>query len=268
MNYKAIALDLDGTLTDSKKNVPEDNIKAIDEAIDNGICVILVSGRPPFGIRPVAEKLHLSDKGGFIIACNGSYIIDCKTNEIIYKTYLPDECKKDVCDIARSNGVYALTYYNDLIVGESDDDEYVIKETICNYTSAKKVDNLSEFLTYSIPKFLVVGPHEKLLLVQQGILEKFGDKLDTFFSEDYFLEVVPKGVAKDNSLMWLLPRLGISKEELIACGDGMNDISMLKIAGLAVAMENAYPEVKKYADIIAPSNDACGVADVINKYLI
>ena len=66
-----------------------------------------------------------------------------------------------------------------------------------------------------------------------------------FYSEDYFLEVVPKGVAKDKSLQQLLGKLSIKEDELIACGDGMNDIPMLNIAGVAAVMDNAYEEVKK-----------------------
>ena len=100
------------------------------------------------------------------------------------------------------------------------------------------------------------------------MLSKYHGVIDAFYSEDYFLEVVPYGVAKDNSLKELLAKLDITEAELIACGDGMNDIPMLKIAGLSAVMENAYPEVKKYADYIAPSNDDAGVADIIKRYIL
>ena len=79
---------------------------------------------------------------------------------------------------------------------------------------------------------------------------------------------MPKGVSKSASLDSLLSALGIDRSELIACGDGMNDIPMLEYAGLAVVMENAYPEVKKYADYITESNDNCGVALAIEKFLL
>jgi hypothetical protein len=128
------------------------------------------------------------------------------------------------------------------------------------------VDNLDDYVDYEVAKFLVVGPHEKLIPVQQALLEKHGDKLNAFYSEDYFLEIVPKTVAKDKALAQLLEKLGVLREELVACGDGMNDIPMLKFAGLAVAMENAYPEVKEYADYIAPSNDNNGIADVVDNF--
>ena len=90
-----------------------------------------------------------------------------------------------------------------------------------------------------------------------------------FFSEDHFLEVVPKNVGKDASLAELLSQLGIKREELIACGDGLNDISMIKYAGLGIAMKNAYDEVKNNADMVTDlNNDENAVADVINRFII
>lgn len=77
MKYKAIALDLDGTLTDHNKKLPAENIKAVDKAIDMGIKVILASGRPLFGITPIADELKLEEKGGYILAYNGGQIVDC-----------------------------------------------------------------------------------------------------------------------------------------------------------------------------------------------
>ena len=234
MKYKALALDLDGTLTNREKKVPVGNKEAIEKAIDAGVKVILASGRPLFGITPIARELELDKKGS----------------------------------LARANGVYALTYADTQIAAESDSDEYVKKEAICNSTTIKKVDDLRKFVDYPVEKFLVVGEHEKLLPVQKALLDKHEGVINAFFSESYFLEVVPAGVAKDASLDKLLTMLDITSEELVACGDGMNDIPMLKYAGLAAVMENAYPEVKKYADVDVPSNDDCGVAYVIDNYIL
>ena len=243
MKYKALALDLDGTLTNREKKVPAGNKEAIAKAIDAGVKVILASGRPLFGITPIARELELDKKGGYILAYNGGCIVDCKTGKQMSATIMPQDCIADICSLARANGVYALTYADTQIAAESDSDEYVKKEAICNSTTIKKVDDLRKFVDYP------------------GVI-------NAFFSESYFLEVVPAGVAKDASLDKLLTLLDITSEELVACGDGMNDIPMLKYAGLAAVMENAYPEVKKYADVNAPSNDDCGVAYVIDNYIL
>ena len=242
MKYKAIALDLDGTLTDHNKKLPEANKEAVWAAIDKDVTVILASGRPLFGITPIAD--------------------------VIVSHELPRQCIDDICDYARANDVYALTYSDGKIAAESDDDEYVLKEAFCNNTTIIKTDDLKKYVDYPVNKFLVVGRHDKLVPVQEALLEHYSDVLDAFYSEDYFLEVVPKGVAKDKSLQQLLGKLSIKEDELIACGDGMNDIPMLKIAGVAAVMDNAYEEVKKYADYIAPSNDESGVADIIKRFIL
>lgn len=268
MKYKALALDLDGTLTNSKKQLSEGNKQAIWEATDKDVKIILASGRPTFGITPIAKELELEEKGGYILAYNGGNIIDCKTGEMIYSCMMPQECIVTICRLARESGTYAITYDGDYIVAESDDDCYVKKEAFCNNAQIKKVEDLKEYVDYEVAKFLIVGEHEKLLPVQKELLRLHGDVINAFFSEDYFLEVVPKDVAKDAALDELLGQLSITSEELVACGDGMNDIPMLKYAGLGVAMENAYPEVKKYANIIAPSNDEDGVAATIREYML
>ena len=131
-----------------------------------------------------------------------------------------------------------------------------------------QVDDIPSFVDFPEAKVLLVGPHEKLLPAKEELEGMYSDVLDLFFSMDFFLEVVPKNVGKDSSLDELLKIIGIQREELVACGDGMNDISMIKYAGLGVAMENAYPEVKEAADVIAPSNDDNGVAYVLEKYFL
>lgn len=268
MKYRALALDLDGTLTDSNKKLSKINIDAIHKAIEKGVAIILASGRPVLGINHIAKELSLAEKGGYILAYNGGNIIDCKTNEIIYERILPEQCIKTICEAAQRNQVIPMTYFENVIVSENDDDEYMIKEAICNSAEIKKVENLVEFVDYPVAKFLVVGEHDKLLPVQEELLSKFPGILDAFFSESYFLEVVPAGVAKSTSLESLLKILNIDREELMACGDGMNDIPMLEYAGFSVAMENAYSKVKEYADYITLSNDDNGVAYVIEKFIL
>lgn len=266
MKYKALALDLDGTLIDSNKKLSKTNKEAVIAAAERGVHIILASGRPMFGIEPVAEALELSRTGGYILAYNGGNILDCKTKELIYSNNFPAECIHDVCGLARKNGVYALSYDNDYIVSESDSDEYVLREAKCNAARVQRVEDLERHVTYPVAKFLIAGEHEKLIPIRDELLVKHGNVINAFCSADYFLEIVPKTVAKDKSLGVLLEKIGVRREELIACGDGMNDISMIEYAGLGVAMENAYESVKKSADIIAPSNDNDGVAEIIAKY--
>lgn len=267
MTYKALALDLDGTLVDSSKKLSDVNKKAVWKAIDKGVAVILASGRPLFGVEPVADMLELKERGGYILAYNGGDILDCKTGKHIFLKQIPEQCIAEICKIARENKVQPLTYFENKILAESDGDKYVIKEAFCNSAEIKVVDDLPFFVDYPVAKLLVVGEHVKLLPVKEVLDRVYCDVLDAFFSEEYFLEIVPKNVAKDKSLSALMGILGIDRKELIACGDAMNDVSMIKYAGLGVVMSNAYENVKQYGDYIAPSNDDNGVAAVIEKFI-
>ena len=117
-------------------------------------------------------------------------------------------------------------------------------------------------------KFLAAGSYDNLRTYQDYLKEIFGNKINAFFSESYFLEIVPPGIEKAASLEKLLKIFGCTQDELIACGDSMNDTTMVSFAGLGVAMENAQPQLKSRADYIADTNDNDGVAEVIEKFIL
>lgn len=269
LKYKAIALDLDGTLTDSNKKLPPKNKEAIWKAMDFGVTVILASGRPIFGMTGLAKELELDQRGGILAPYNGGRIFDCKTGALIKETLFPPELIPDTCRMVEKYGCQPLSYTDTQVVAEDISDPYIQKECFCNYATALEVDSLPEFLDYPIPKILGTGEHEKLLKVQKEFLEKYSNQCDCYFAESYFLELTPKGVSKDQALAHICSYLQIQQEELLACGDGLNDITMLQYAGLGVAMKNAYPETKAIADFITPvTNDECGVAWAIEHFIL
>ncbi len=177
---------------DSDKKLSEVNKKAIFKAIDKGVAVILASGRPLFGVEPVADMLELKERGGYILAYNGGNILDCKTGKLIFSKQIPEKCLDDICRIARANKVQPLTYFENKILSESDDDEYVIKEAFCNSAKIKAVEDLAAFVDYPVAKLLVVGEHTKLLPVKEELGRLHGDVLDIFFSEEFFLRLFLK----------------------------------------------------------------------------
>ena len=105
-------------------------------------------------------------------------------------------------------------------------------------------------------------------MLEKEMYEHLKDRMGVFRSEPYFLELVPKGIDKASSLSVLLEKLGMTKDEMIAVGDGFNDLSMIQYAGLGVAMANAQEVVKENADFITLSNEEDGVAHVVEKFIL
>lgn len=268
MKYKAIVLDLDGTLTNSRKEITPRTHETLYRAQKMGIKVILASGRPTYGIVPIAEQLKLEELGGYILAYNGGEIVDWKTKNIIHSQMLLPETVPYMYKCACEWGFAIVTYRDNYVITEHPDDEYVQKEAILNIMQTYKVDNFLESISFPIPKCLIVGDPKKLAQLEPKMREHLKETNEVYRSEPYFLELVPKGIDKARSLDILANRLGIAREELIACGDGFNDLSMIQYAGLGIAMKNAQPILHEHADYITLSNDEDGVAHVIEKFIL
>lgn len=269
MEFKLLALDLDGTLTNSKKEItPHTRETLIRAQQEKGVKIILASGRPTYGVAPLANALELDKFGGYILAYNGGEIIDWRTREIMYKNLLDHDVLPYLYECAKKNGFAIVTYENEYVLTEKPDDEYVLKEALLNVMKIKKVDNFLEAVKHPIAKCLIVGEPARLARLEAEMREHLKDRMGVFRSEPYFLELVPKGIDKARSLSVLLDELGLKREELMAAGDGFNDLSMVKFAGMGVAMANAQDVVKENADFITLSNEEDGVAHAVEKFIL
>ena len=266
--YKLLALDLDGTLTDNRKCVSAKNKEYISKARGKGVEIILASGRPVIGILPVAGELDMWTEGGYIMAYNGGQIIDCRTHRDLVKRTVPMEFVHDICDVRNHFDVFPLTYNETGVICENDTDIFVKREAFNNSIPIIKVSDLEKEITEPKVKFMVVGDPVELQKAYEYLKGKFEDKLSIFFSEPFFLEITPSGIGKDSALRELENILKVTSAQLMVCGDGLNDIPMLECAGLAVAMDNAYDEVKKIADHITSSNEDDGVAEAIRRFIL
>lgn len=266
ISYRAIALDLDGTLTNHEKVVTPKTREALLKAAANGAVIILASGRPTYGIEPVAECLELNQRGGYILSYNGGNIVNAKTGEKLFSQFLPDEVIPELYAYAKEHGHALLGYAGNEIITEMPDDQYVKEESRINKMNIRKVDNLFESLEPHPTKLLMTGDPTLMLKAEEELVEKLGDRMDIFRSAPFFLELVPKGIDKAKSLTRLLTKINLTPADLIAFGDGYNDLSMLKLAGMGVAMENAAPEVRAEADYVTLSNEEDGVAAALTHF--
>ena len=268
MKYKLLVLDLDGTLTNNKKEITEHTLRTLIDAQERGVKIVLASGRPTYGIAPIAEKLELKKYGGYILSYNGGEITNWQTGELMYANVLDADLLPYLYQCAKDNDFAIVTYKDKYVLTEHPHDEYVQKEAILNVMQTLKVDNFLEYIDFPVPKCLIVGEAERLHQLELQMYEQLKETNEVYRSEPYFLELVPKGIDKAQSLAVLLDKVGIRREEVIACGDGFNDLSMIRYAGLGVAMENAQPVVREAADFITLSNDEDGVAHVVEHFML
>ena len=268
MQYRIIALDIDGTLANSQKQISQKNIDTLAEAVRQGAQIALVSGRPTYGIEPTARALGLDKMGGYILSFNGANIINCVTGDVLYQNVLSPQDVAAICRQAVQLGVTAITYNTDALYTTSEQNIYVQKEAFLNKMPVVEVSDLVQATTFQTPKCLLVDDPEKLVQVEGLMKEKFPN-LSIYRSEPYFLEIVPKGIDKAFSLQILLDHIGLNRENLLACGDGFNDLSMIQFASMGVAMQNAQEVVKQAANYVSPyTNDEDAVAHTIEKFVL
>ena len=169
MKYKVLALDLDGTLTNSQKKITPRTKETLIKAQQQGLKIILASGRPPFGIKPIAEELELKKYGGYILAFNGGAVIDCSTGETIMQQTLDTNLYPYLYSKGNTNDFNILSYLGDDIACEDIDDEYVRYEARLNGMGLHKVNNFLEEIDFPEPKFLIVGNPDKLARLEEEI---------------------------------------------------------------------------------------------------
>lgn len=265
---KVLVLDIDGTLTNSNKEITKNTVQGIISIMERGHKVILASGRPTPGMSYYARELQLEKYGGYLLSFNGAKIINCKTGEIIYQKTIPNTVLPNLHRFALKNDLGLVTYLGDSILLGTRSDSYIELEARINHLPVRYVGNFSDFVDFDLNKCLMTAPPEKAAEYEHILQSKYGDILSIYRSEPFFIEIMPKHVDKATSLDRMLKSIGLTRENTICCGDGFNDLTMIKYAGVGVAMENAQPEVKASADFITDSNDNDGIVTVINKFIL
>jgi hypothetical protein len=267
MDYKLIALDIDGTLTNSKKEISPRTRYALIEAQNRGKKIILASGRHPIGIEPIAKDLMLDKNDGYIMAFNGGKIINCTTGETVVSKLFPLEYLPDIVGVLKESNITINTYDDKKIISDKKVNDYTYVERDIIRADMVTVDDFVSTVRFDINKILLAGEPDEIDKYQEILSMRYDGLLDVYKSAPYFLEIMPFGVTKGSMLPLLLDKLGVERDQLVAFGDNYNDMTMIGYAGLGVAMGNAEEDVKKIADYVCESNDDDGIAKTIAKYI-
>ncbi len=277
MSIKVIIMDVDGTLFNSDKKVSPETKRALIKAQELGIKVVLASGRPTSGLIALGKELQMDKHNGLFVSYNGSKVVDCQTMNTLFNEALSVEEGKAVLEHMKKFNVYPMIdkdeyiYVNNVFAdyihvnGESHN---VIQHEARggNFLLCEKED-LADFLDYRVNKILTAGEPDYLQEHYQAMMEPFKDTLSGMFTAPFYFEYTAKGIDKANALDTVLKPMGFTQDQMIAFGDGMNDISMVEYVGTGVAMENAVQELKDVSQYVTTSNDGEGIAKALHKYI-
>ena len=269
MKYKLLVLDVDGTLLNNEKQISKRTLSALLKVQHMGIRIVLASGRPTSGLVPLANALELGNFGGFILSYNGCQVIKADNGEVMFERRINPEQIPYLEKKSRKNNFSIFTYHDDYILTDNASDPHIRREAELNNLKIVEEEEFSIAIDFAPCKCVLVSDDEEALRgLENHWKRRLDGVLDVFPSEPYFLEVVPCGVDKANTLALLMEQLGVTREEVIAFGDGVADVTMLQLAGKSVAMGHAPDSVKVCADYVTASNEEDGVAQAVEKLIL
>ena len=266
MQIKLVAIDLDGTLTVDADPIPQRTQDAIADALAAGVIVVLATGRAYNVAAKTAAALNLS---GPVIAYQGGLVQDYHTDQILLAEYMPLDISRRVIKFARAKKLPLVMYMPGGIYTELPTD-LMLERFQAHGTSLAIAHNLLTLLdeTEQPIKFLTVQPPERNDEIFELIEAEFNETLTVIRSSEVYVEAYWPTISKGRALQMLAEQYQIPLIQTMAIGDHDNDISMLRMAGLGIAMGNGSTQVKAVADVIAPSVQEVGVAWAIEKYVL
>ncbi|MBO4611713.1 MAG: Cof-type HAD-IIB family hydrolase [Bacteroidaceae bacterium] len=269
MKYKLIVLDVDGTMLNSNREVTKRTVQTLRRVQQMGIKIALASGRPTYGILPLAREIDLGVYGGYIISYNGAQVMEAQTGQIIFERRIDPQMVPYLEKKARKMGFTMAYYDGDEVVSDDISNPHVVDEAALNGMTLRQDDVLSLSMDdWPAEIMLVSDDEEALTSLEQHMQRHLAGVMDTIHSNPYYLEIVGYQVGKSYAMSALVQKMGIQMSEVLAIGDGEADINMIQMAGTGVAMANATVGVRRCADFTTLSNDEDGAAVAIEKAIV
>ena len=271
MESKILFLDLDGTLLDDRKALTDGNRAALAGAISRGHRAVIASGRPLKSVQIQAARLGLDGPGCYAIAYNGAVLYDFTAQRQIFRRAMAPADLYAVFDEANRRGLYIQTYdREDVVIEPRNDPEIAGRYCTRIQLDYRVIQDVRRDLSEMPVKALCIDfdGQERTGALRRWVLDNMPGRLDSYFSDRNFLEIVTAGVNKGEGILKLCEILGIPPERTVAAGDEANDVDMIRTAGVGVAMANAIPEAKAAADYVTQrDNNHDGVSEIIDRFL-
>lgn len=266
--YKLIALDMDGTLLTSEKTISKRTKRAIAEARQRGVKVVLASGRPLDGMQAKLTELNIEGDNEFVVYFNGSMVKELGTNKLIHTAIIDGKRAKQVAALAQQLGAYCHAFSAKLGLITPKHNEFTQIESTINQIPVTEMDFDQLDDNHAIIKAMIVAEPETLTRLVDQIPPSVREEFTIVQSAPFFLEFLSLDSNKGVGVKAIADYLGIKADEVICMGDAENDHHMLEYAGLGVAMENAMEQTKAIANYITSSNNDDGVAKVIEQFIL
>lgn len=270
MDIECLVCDMDGTLLNSNRDISEANVKAMRELKAKGVELILATGRTDLYVKDVAHRLGITAP---VISANGGMVRVINSEDILFHRYLPQDFDRRLAETCFDRDYDCIVYS---------------AERVYHRPNSKRVQFFHQYnervqSSFRVPLTEIMKPEDLpfgkvLKFFLWNLTSKQVDELHTVFnqsgklnmvtSEKNGLDVVAHGISKGEALRFLAEKMGFNLEKTAVFGDNYNDISMLKLAGVPIAVANAEPEVQKIAKFITKSNDEDGIAYAIQNYIL
>lgn len=277
MSIRVIVMDVDGTMSNHKKEITPKTKAALKKAQESGVKIILASGRPDSGLSDFAIELEMGRHHGLLVSFNGSRVTDCQTGEVLFNETMTVAQGKAVLEhmkgfnvrpmIDKGKYMYVNDVYDCMIKNGEQEINIIQYESRGGKYKLCEMDDLAAFVDYPLNKILTAGDSIYLKEHYREMMEPFKDTLNCMFTAPFYFEFTAQGIDKAKALEAVLSPMGYMQDEIIAFGDGQNDKTMIQYAGIGVAMDNAVEELKEVADEITLSNEDDGIAASLYKHI-
>jgi Cof subfamily protein (haloacid dehalogenase superfamily) len=265
MKVDLIAIDLDDTLLRADHTISERNKRALAEAAARGIRVVLASGRNVHSMRGYAEELGLMGPGDYMICSNGAEILHSLSGRVLDERRLDPALCREVASAIEERG-FPWQIYEEGMIHVSEPNPWALEDSRVTGQPTILVESREEFFGRGLIKFLVPGEPARIAALLAELSGLFAGRAIAVTSKPYFLEVLPLGADKGSALGRLAAMIGLPLSGAMAVGDAMNDLGMVRAAGIGCAPANAVLEVKAAARYVSDrTNEEDAVADLVER---